>query len=57
MPREYLELYEACGMMGMNPDQFLLKIYIDTSKGAKMLQVICKENTQQCVFSSSVEST
>jgi len=43
MPREYLEIYEAYGMMGMNPDQFLCKIYIGTSKGAK----ICEENTQQ----------
>jgi len=34
-------------MIGMNPDQFLFKIYIGTSKGAKMLQAICEENTQQ----------
>lgn len=47
MPKEYLEVYEAYGMMGMNPDQFLFKIYIGTSKGAKMLQAICEENTQQ----------
>jgi hypothetical protein len=26
MPREHLEVYEAYGTMGMNPDQFLLKI-------------------------------
>jgi len=46
MPRQYLEVYEAYGMMGMNPDQFLLKIYIGTSKDEKMLQAICEENTQ-----------
>lgn len=52
MPTEYLEVYEAYGMMGMNPDQFLLKIYIGTSKGAKMLQAICEENMQQTTSAS-----
>jgi hypothetical protein len=47
MPREYLEIYEAYGMMSMNPDHFLSKIFISTSKGAKISQTICEENTQQ----------
>lgn len=47
MAREYLEVYEAHGTMIMNPDQFLSKIYIGTSKGAKMLQANCEGNTQQ----------
>jgi hypothetical protein len=41
MPREYLEVHEACGMVGINLDQFLLKIYIGTSEGARILQAIC----------------
>jgi hypothetical protein len=49
MPREYLEVYEAYGTMSINPDQLLLKIYIGASKGAKMLQAICDENTQQTI--------
>jgi hypothetical protein len=44
-------------MMSMNPDQFLSKIWVGTSKGAKISQSICEENTQQGVFSSIVEST
>lgn len=47
MPRVYLDVYEAYRMMSINPDQLLLQIYIVTSKGAKMLQAICDENTQQ----------
>lgn len=47
MAREYLEVYEAYGMMSMNPDQFLSEIYISTSKGAEKLQANCEENTQQ----------
>jgi hypothetical protein len=47
MPREYLEVYEAYRAMSIYPGQLLLKIYIGISKGSKMLQAICDENTQQ----------
>jgi hypothetical protein len=43
-------------MMSINPDQLLLKIYIVTSNGAKILQAICDENMQQtsCVPSLAI---